>query len=108
MPDSVLFAAFAVVLAGCAGTDRNDGSGGCHDRLYAGSVQPRVLLPFVNGVSFCPVRLADQLGYFKEEGIGVDVQNRGESSDVVKGVVAGNGDVGLSLTSPIILGAAQD
>src|SRR5579859_1725243 len=69
--------------------------------------QIRVLLPFLNGTSFFPVGLADQLGYFKDEGISVDVQNPGESSDVVKGVVAGNGDVGLSLVPPIILGASQ-
>jgi NitT/TauT family transport system substrate-binding protein len=67
----------------------------------------RVLLPFLNGTSFFPVGLADQLGYFQDEGISVDVQNPGESSDVVKGVVAGNGDVGLSLAPPIILGASQ-
>src|SRR5438045_1427555 len=64
-------------------------------------VHMRVLLPFLNGMSFFPVSLADKLGYMKEEGITVDPQNPGESSDVVKGVVAGTGDVGLSLAPPI-------
>ncbi len=66
-----------------------------------------VLLPFKVGITFYPISLADQLGYFKSEGIELDLQVANGSSAVVQQVAAGNAQIGVVLAPNTLLGFAE-
>lgn len=66
-----------------------------------------VLLPFKVGITFFPISLADQLGYFKSEGIDLDLQVANGSSAVVQQVAAGNAQIGVVLAPNTLLGFSE-
>src|SRR5579883_533764 len=66
-----------------------------------------VLLPFKVGITFFPISVADQLGYFKDEGITLDLQVANGSSAVVQQLAAGNAQIGVILAPNTLLGFAE-
>ena len=66
-----------------------------------------VLLPFKVGITFYPISVADQLGYFKSEGIDLDLQVANGSSAVVQQLAAGNAQIGVILAPNTLLGFAE-
>ena len=66
-----------------------------------------VLLPFKVGITFFPISVADQVGYFKDEGITLDLQVANGSSAVVQQLAAGNAQIGVILAPNTLLGFAE-
>jgi NitT/TauT family transport system substrate-binding protein len=65
----------------------------------------RALIPVKNiDESFSPFAVAKQLGYFKEEGLDVDLLAVGGSNEVAIQVAAGNGDVGAASAAQAVVG----
>jgi NitT/TauT family transport system substrate-binding protein len=67
----------------------------------------RVLLSFQNGISFFPVPIAERLGYFRDEGIEMDLQVVNGSSALIQQLAGGNADIGISLAPNALLGTAE-
>lgn len=96
----------ALVVAGCS--EGPSGSGGQGQSSAGGSEAPkggktvRVALPTAQ-TSFAnaDIAVADAKGYFKEQGIGVKLQNFGSGLKAVQAVVAGGADIGASSIEPV-------
>jgi NitT/TauT family transport system substrate-binding protein len=67
----------------------------------------RALLPFVRGPAFFAQMIAEQEGYFADEGIKIRWEPSDGSSFAVQQVVAGNADVAITITDNAMLGFAQ-
>jgi NitT/TauT family transport system substrate-binding protein len=70
-------------------------------------VTVRALLPFVRGPAFFAQMIAEQEGYFADEGIKIRWEPSDGSSFAVQQVVAGNADVAITITDNAMLGFAQ-
>lgn len=64
-------------------------------------------LPFLRSIAFWPTHLAEELGYFEEEGLAVTSEATDGSSFVVQQVAAGNADFGIATADPVLLGFEQ-
>jgi len=71
------------------------------------TVTVRALLPFVRGPAFFGQMLAEELGYYAEEGIEIRWEPSEGSSFAVQQVIAGNADVAVTITDNAMLGYAQ-
>lgn len=75
---------------------------------YAGAQEAtkiRALLPIPNfDESFAPVAVAQEMGYFKEEGLDVTIIPVNGSKEVAIQVSAGNADVGLASPADAVIG----
>jgi NitT/TauT family transport system substrate-binding protein len=65
------------------------------------------LLPFIRTIAFYPVFVADEMGYFAEEGLEVDIQPTDGSSFVVQQVAAGRAEAGLAGTAAVLNGMEE-
>jgi NitT/TauT family transport system substrate-binding protein len=70
-------------------------------------VTVRALLPFVRGPAFFAQMIAEQNGYFTEEGIDIRWEPSEGSSFAVQQVIAGNADVAITISDNAMLGFAQ-
>lgn len=68
----------------------------------------RGLLPAPRVVDFFPMLIAENLGYYREEGIDIMWEGTDGSSFVIQQLIAGGADVGAALAEPTLLGAAQN
>jgi NitT/TauT family transport system substrate-binding protein len=92
----------ALVLACCGGDNR--GVNGDED---AGAKSVSLILPFQQSTSFYSTLLADELGYFADEGLDVTVEPSGGGSVALQQVIAGNQDLGLVSPGLILTAAAE-
>lgn len=67
----------------------------------------RALLPFSRGPAFFGMMIAEELGYYEEEGLDVRWEAGDGSSFVVQQVIADNADVAVTITDNAMLGFAQ-
>jgi NitT/TauT family transport system substrate-binding protein len=67
----------------------------------------RVLLAFPAGITYFSVSLADQLGYFRQEGIETDIQVVAGSGALMQQLATGNAEIGVSLAPSVLLGASE-
>ena len=96
----------ALLVAGCS--EGPSGSGGEGQSSAGGSAAPkggkmvRVALPTAQ-TSFAnaDIAVAQAKGYFKEQGIGIEIQNFGSGLKSVQAVVAGGADIGASSIEPV-------
>jgi len=65
------------------------------------------LLPFIRTIAFYPVFVADEMGYFADEGLEVDIQPTDGSSLVVQQVAAGRAEGGLAGTAAVLNGMEE-
>ena len=63
-----------------------------------------LLLPYIPYMGFYTSMLADELGYFEEEGMDVNIQGTDGSTFVVQKVAAGYSEFGVASTEPVVLG----
>jgi NitT/TauT family transport system substrate-binding protein len=96
-----LACAVLMSLTACGGEERSEQAASQPDEVS-------VLLPFSRSIAFWPVHVADELGYFDEEGIDIADEATDGSSFVVQQVSAGNAPYGIAVTEPAILGYAQN
>ncbi len=95
-------AAACVALAACGGQQEAGGGGGpaAED---GGTTTLRLALPTsATSVANADVVVADEMGYFEEEGISVDISNLRSGSSVTTGVVGGDFEVGGASIEPVI------
>jgi NitT/TauT family transport system substrate-binding protein len=64
----------------------------------------KFFLPFLRSIAFYPVHLAEELGYFKQEGLDITSEKTDGSSFVVQQVAAGNSPLGIATADPVLLG----
>lgn len=96
--------AAVVSLAACASNDRAENNGGGDGDLTPVSFR----LNWTWGAEFAPYLVADELGYFEEEGLDVDVME-GEGS-AVTATLLGNGeaDMGLLAAGETLVAVSRD
>lgn len=79
-----------------------------HDASAQELKKIKALIPIPNfDESFSPVAIAKYLGYFKEEGLDVDILPVRGSNEVAIQVSAGNADVGLASPADAIIGMQE-
>jgi ABC-type nitrate/sulfonate/bicarbonate transport system substrate-binding protein len=105
-------ALLALLVAGCS--EGPSGSGGGEAASSGESAAPKggkvvkVALPTAQ-TSFAnaDIAVAQAKGYFKQQGVGVELQNFGSGLKVVQAVVAGGADVGASSIEPVVAAASR-
>jgi NitT/TauT family transport system substrate-binding protein len=71
-------------------------------------VEVTYLLPFLRSIAFWPVHIAEELGYFEEEGLKVSSEATDGSSFVVQQVAANSAEFGIATAEPVLLGYEQN
>lgn len=104
----------ALLVAACGGTDQErsgqgigQGAGGGASGGDGGGITvglPTAQTSFAN----VDVVIAEEKGFFKKQGIDVEVQNFGSGLKAVQAVVAGGVDIGGSSIEPVAAAAARD
>ena len=94
---ALLAAVMSVGLIPTATTAQSDGE----------ATKVAYLLPFRRSIAFWPVHLAEELGYFEEEGLSVASESTDGSSFVVQQVAADAAEFGIATSDPILLGFEQ-
>jgi NitT/TauT family transport system substrate-binding protein len=97
----------SVALAACGGSGDGDDGGGGSAADGGELTEVTALLPFLRVPAFYPMILAEELGYFEEEGISASWEPTDGSAFAVQQVAAGNADVAVVNTEPAILGFAE-
>lgn len=66
------------------------------------------LLPFLRSIAFWPVHIAEEVGYFEEEGLSIASEATDGSSFVVQQVAANSAEFGIATAEPVLLGYEQN
>jgi NitT/TauT family transport system substrate-binding protein len=97
----LLFAAvLTLVAAGCGGDDEESGASGDTTRLT-------VTIPFPSGAVFYPLFVAQENGYFEEEGIEVNVEPVDGSGATIQQLAAGQAQVAVPSPGPFMQAVAR-
>jgi NitT/TauT family transport system substrate-binding protein len=80
---------------------------GCHRSARATSVPTVRVAIHRDAVAFVPLRVAESLGYFKEEGIAVDMPEVAGGAKAIEALLGGSVDVAVGSMSDAIALAAQ-
>jgi NitT/TauT family transport system substrate-binding protein len=98
MRTSILATALAMSAAavgvGCGGDDDDDDGGG-----DGGVTELTATIPFPSGIVFYPLYVAEENGYFEEEGLSVSVQPVDGSGPALQQVLTGRADMALATPS---------
>jgi NitT/TauT family transport system substrate-binding protein len=70
-------------------------------------VAAKFFLPFLRSIAFWPVHVAEEQGYFEQEGLNIASEATDGSSFVVQQVAAGSAEFGIATSDPILLGFEQ-
>lgn len=95
-------AVLALGLAACGGGDSDDvpsaGGGGTQKITF--------LMPAPSVIQYHPWHIAQELGYFEEEGVEVEIVAGDGSSSILQQIIAGNADVGAPSPGATMLAAS--
>jgi NitT/TauT family transport system substrate-binding protein len=94
--------AMLVFATACGGAEPEPGSADAKELQ-----EVRLLLPSENMIPFFAPVLADELGYFEEEGLKVTWQSTDGSSTVIQQLISGGGEFGLAGVGTLIEATAQ-
>jgi NitT/TauT family transport system substrate-binding protein len=103
----LVFSALCVVLvaAGCGGGDAGSGGGGSEGSSAAGLTTLRVsVLPIMH---VAPLYLAQDQGYFEDEGIKLELSTATTSAAIVPSIMAGEVEIGYGNMTSTILARAK-
>lgn len=101
---AISVAALAPIGAGCGGDDdESDGGGG-----ESGAQEVDLLLSFPESVIWSSLLVAQDQGYFEEEGLVVNSEGTDGSAFVTQQVIAGNADYGWAAADSDIIAYAND
>jgi NitT/TauT family transport system substrate-binding protein len=101
-------ALLALLVAGCSEGPSGSGGGGKasssggSDAPKGGKVVKVALPTAQTSFANADIAVAQAKGYFKQQGLGVEVQNFGSGLKVVQAVVAGGVDIGASSIEPVV------
>lgn len=96
-------ASMALTLMACTAPDGGDGGEGDSEELTS----LVFALPNQRSIQYHPFYIADELGYFEENGLDVTIEIVSGSSATVQQVIAGNIDVAMTVASAASQGVAQ-
>lgn len=97
-------AALALSMASCSsGSDGGGGTGGESEELTSFTFA----LPNQRSIQYHPFYIADELGYFEENGLDVNIEIVSGSSATAQQVIAGNVDAAVSVASAASQAVAQ-
>jgi NitT/TauT family transport system substrate-binding protein len=94
-----------VLAFSVAGCNPNRGTGGGQEA--AGDTQVTLMLPFQKGLSFWSEMLPEELGYYKAEGLTVDIQPSGGGTEALQQLLSGNTDIAMVAPAVILEAVAQ-
>lgn len=97
---AIVIAMFLIGAAGCGGDDNADEGPG-------GLTSVTLMLPVQDVIQFHSLYLADELGYYEDEGLDLKLEVADGSSAAVQQLVAGNADAGLPAPSAFLQAVAQ-
>lgn len=102
-----LIAALCLAVAVAACGDDDDDSGG--ETASSGETQEiDVLLSFPRGNAWLPLLVAEDQGYFEEQGLKVNIQETEGSGFVTQQIIAGNADFGWAGAPSDVIAFATD
>lgn len=97
----------AVVAAACGGGGGSGTDGGAGGE--GGELEPiTFLLTNERSIQYHPIHIAEELGYFEDEGLDVTVEVVDGSSAAMQQLIAGNGDISLPSAPAVVQAVAQD
>ncbi|HEY3209980.1 MAG TPA: ABC transporter substrate-binding protein [Actinomycetota bacterium] len=96
-------AVLVLVLVACGGGGKATPTGGA-TTTKPQPVAVKFYLPFLRSIAFWPVHVAEELGYFEQEGVIVKSQATDGSSFVVQQVSADKAEFGIATSDPVLLG----
>lgn len=96
-PVSKRLAASAAAVALMAGA-----LAGCGTTSSEGTEKIRFGLPTIMGANNAPLAVAEHLGYFKEEGLDVEIINTSDSTSIIQGVSSGALEMGSTPPEPLM------
>jgi NitT/TauT family transport system substrate-binding protein len=102
---AALLVPLLLVLSACGGDDSGGSSAGGGGEAPA---KITILLPFQRSIAFWPVHVAEEQGFFKEQGLEVTSEATDGSSFVVQQIAAGKSPVGIAVAEPVLLGYEQN
>jgi NitT/TauT family transport system substrate-binding protein len=97
----------ALAFAGCGGDD-DSGGGDAQGGGAEGTQKVELLLSFPESVIWSSLLVAQDQGYFKEEGLEVDSQGTEGSGFVTQQIIAGNADYGWAAADSDVIAYAKD
>lgn len=101
------FAALAFIAAGCGGDDSSSSSGG-GDGSAGGKKSVKMLLSYPLALTWSPYLVAQDKGYFADEGLDVSVDSANGASFVTQQLVAGQIDFGWAGSSNDVVAFEKD
>lgn len=103
LPIAALLASTALALAACGGDDASSASGGeGSSAATAGSTKIRFLQPIPKTVYFYPLFVAEELGYFEDEGVEVELKSGSQDIPLPAFVSNGDADIGAAGGSQVL------
>lgn len=88
-----MIAALALAVAACGGDDEESG-GAAGGQTSGGTKDVELLLSFPKAIAWLPLLIAEDQGYFEDEGLNVTLQETEGSGFVTQQMIAGNSDYG--------------
>ncbi|MCA1645889.1 MAG: ABC transporter substrate-binding protein [Chloroflexi bacterium] len=95
MARAIILSLAVVVLTACSGASSNNAAAPAPGVASSGAPEKSNLKIGVGGqgqIIYLPLTLADQLGYFKQEGLNVDIQDLKGGADALQAMIGGSTD----------------
>ncbi|CAN5207268.1 hypothetical protein BH11ACT7_BH11ACT7_14650 [soil metagenome] len=109
-PGAVAAAATAstLVFAGCSSDTTADPTADSAGTSADGATAATLMLPFPRGIFWAPLLVAEQQGYFTDEGLDLSIEEADGSGFVTQQLIAGNIDFGFSGAASAVVAAETD
>ena len=88
--------------------DEGGGSGGGSTTSGGGTTKVEMLLSYQESIYWVPLLVAQDRGYFEEEGVEVDVKATEGSGFVTQQIIAGNADFGWAAAADDVVALSKD
>lgn len=108
LPIAALLVLAALALAACGGDDSDGASGGESSAATdSGPTKIKFLQPIPKTVYFYPLFVAEELGYFADEGVEVELKSGSQDIPLPAFVSNGDADIGAAGGSQVLQGLSQ-
>ncbi|STZ58172.1 ABC transporter substrate-binding protein [Mycolicibacterium tokaiense] len=100
--------ASALVLAGCSSGSGSSPSSESATAAVDGATPATLMLPFPRGIFWTPLMVAEEQGYFADQGLDLSIEEADGSGFVTQQLIAGNVDFGFSGAASAVVAAETD
>jgi NitT/TauT family transport system substrate-binding protein len=97
-----------MALVACGSDDDKGGGGGGSTSAEGGTTKVEMLLSYQESIYWVPLLIAQDQGYFEEEGVEVDVKATEGSGFVTQQIIAGNADFGWAAAADDVIALSKD